>query len=216
LTLFRAKPSANPLVISRYNLLNNFDCGVSLKRKFSAYIPLFLISGAIVFLDQWSKELVRNNLAYTDIWSPWQWLIPYARIVHWQNTGAAFGMFQSLGIVFASLAVIISIAILYYYPLVPKEDWIIRLALALQFGGAIGNLIDRLTQNWAVTDFISVGSFAVFNVADAAVSVGVVLLIIGMWVREKRQEKTGTASHNEAATENQPPVNPLPEDVQGE
>lgn len=187
-----------------------------MKRKFSAYISLFLIAGAIIFLDQWTKELVRNNLEFTDFWSPWPWLTPFARIVHWQNTGAAFGILQSLGSVFAGISIIVSIAIVYYYPLVPKEDWLIRLALGLQFGGAIGNLIDRLTHGGAVTDFISVGSFAVFNVADAAISVGVVLLIFGMWLRERRLEKASANKTEPPSLESQSSVSPLPEDLRGE
>lgn len=160
-----------------------------MKRHFRDYFPLLAVAALVILLDQWSKNIVRTSLPYTESWAPWNWLLPYARIVHWQNTGAAFGMFQGMSLVFAVLAVIVSIAIIYYYPLVPKEDWLIRLALGLQLGGAIGNLIDRLRFGGAVTDFISVGNFAVFNVADACVSVGVVLLIIGMWMRERRLER---------------------------
>ncbi len=152
-----------------------------MKRHFGDYIPLLAIAGLVVVLDQWTKNLVRTNIPYSEIWAPWNWLLPYARIVHWQNSGAAFGMFQGMAIVFAILAVIVSVAILYYYPLVPKEEWLIRLALGLQLGGALGNLIDRIRFNGTVTDFVSVGNFAVFNVADASISIGVVLLVLGMW-----------------------------------
>jgi signal peptidase II len=160
-----------------------------LKRHFRDYIPLIAIAAIVVILDQWTKELVRTKLPYSEAWAPWNWLLPYARIVHWQNTGAAFGMFQGMALVFTILAIIVSIAIFYYYPLVPKEDWVIRFALGLMLGGALGNLIDRLQHNGAVTDFISVGNFAVFNVADASISVGVVVLVLGMWLRERREER---------------------------
>lgn len=165
-----------------------------MKRHFRDYLPLLGIATVVILLDQWSKNIVRTSLPYTESWAPWNWLLPYARIVHWQNTGAAFGMFQGMSLVFAVLAVIVAAAIIYYYPLVPKEDWLIRLALGLQLGGAIGNLIDRLRFGGAVTDFISLGNFAVFNVADACVSVGVVLLIIGMWLRERRLEREKRAA----------------------
>jgi signal peptidase II len=160
-----------------------------LKRHLRDYIPLFAVTAIVLLLDQWTKYLVRTKLPYTDVWAPWDWLLPYARIVHWQNTGAAFGMFQGMSLIFAVLAVIVSIAIVYYFPLVPKEDWLIRLALGLQLGGALGNLIDRVQYGGAVTDFVSVGNFAVFNVADACISVGVVLLILGMWLHERRLER---------------------------
>lgn len=160
-----------------------------MKRHFGDYIPLLAIAGLVIALDQWTKHLVRTMIPYSEAWAPWDWLLPYARLVHWQNTGAAFGMFQGMAIVFAILAVVGSVAILYYYPLVPKEDWLIRLALGLQLGGAIGNLIDRIRFNGAVTDFASVGNFAVFNVADASISIGVVLLVLGMWQHERRVER---------------------------
>jgi signal peptidase II len=160
-----------------------------LKRHFRDYIPLLAIAGVIVVLDQWTKQLVRTNVPYAEVWAPWKWMLPYARIVHWQNTGAAFGMFQGMALVFTILAIIVSAAIIYYFPLVPKEDWLIRLALGMQLGGAIGNLIDRLQFSGAVTDFVSVGNFAVWNVADACISVGVVLLVLGMWMRERRLER---------------------------
>jgi signal peptidase II len=56
--------------------------------------------------------------------------------------------------------------------------------LVLQLGGAIGNLIDRLSQGY-VTDFISVGSFAVFNVADACITLGVIILLAGVWYKDR-------------------------------
>src|SRR4030067_1795107 len=97
---------------------------------------------------------------------------PYARIVHWKNTGAAFGLLQGFGGVFTILGLLVSIAILFYFPQVPTREWTLRLAMGLQLGGAVGNLIDRITQGY-VTDFISVGTLPVFNVADSSISLGV-------------------------------------------
>jgi len=64
----------------------------------------------------------------------------------------------------------------------------LRLAMSMQLGGAIGNLIDRLTIGH-VTDFISVGKFAVFNIADASISVGAAVLFVGIWIMERRDKK---------------------------
>jgi signal peptidase II len=153
------------------------------------YLVLFVISGTIVFLDQWTKNLVRNNLAFTEVFHPEWWLSQYIRIVHWQNTGAAFGLFQDMSLVFTVLAFIVAGVIIYYFPRVPPEDWLIRLAMGMQMGGALGNLVDRLTQDGIVTDFISVFNFPVFNIADASISTGVVVLFIGMWLREKKDKE---------------------------
>ena len=152
---------------------------------------MFTIAGVIVALDQWTKWLVRTNIPSTTSWLPesLQWLSPYARIVNWHNTGAAFGMFQNGGMVFTVLAFIVIGAIIYYYPQVDKSDWTLRIAMSMQLAGALGNLIDRLTQDGRVTDFLSVGTFPVFNVADSSISVGTVILLIGIYFQERAAMK---------------------------
>lgn len=158
-----------------------------MKKRLADYAFLFLVAGLIILLDQLTKSMIRNNLAMGEVFHPELWISEFARIVHWQNTGAAFGMFQSLGTVFMILSMVVSAAIIYYFPQVPRQDWLIRLAMAMLLGGAVGNLIDRLSQGY-VTDFISVGEFPVFNVADASISLGVVVLFIGMWMQERQQK----------------------------
>jgi signal peptidase II len=157
-----------------------------LRQIFRDYSLLGLLAGSIIGLDQWTKHLVRSNLALGESWVPWQWLEPYARIVHWKNTGAAFGILQGFGDVFTILAIVVSLLIIYYYPKLSREDWPLRLALGLQLGGALGNLIDRLTIGWVI-DFVSVGNFPVFNVADSSISIGVVVLILGIWIKERHE-----------------------------
>lgn len=149
------------------------------------------MSGAVILLDQWTKWLVRTNLPFEGTWLPdWMtWLAPYARIVYWNNSGAAFGSFQSGNSVFTILAIIVIAAIIYYFPRVEAQDWTLRLAMGLQLGGAAGNLIDRLMMR-KVTDFISIGSFPVFNVANSSISIGVVVLLLGVWLKERSDRKT--------------------------
>lgn len=154
------------------------------------YWMIAVIAIVIVGLDQWTKWLVRVNIPAGGIWMPGslEWLSPYARIVHWYNTGAAFGIFKQGSMVFTVLAFIVIGAILYYFPQVERNDWSLRLAMSMQLGGAIGNLIDRLTIGH-VTDFISVGNFPVFNIADASITVGCVVLLLGVWLNETAQKK---------------------------
>jgi signal peptidase II len=169
-----------------------------LKKHLPDYAFLLIVAGAIVALDQWTKAMVRANLSFGDQWAPWDWLLPYARFVHWRNTGAAFGMFQNLNDVFIVLAILVAGFIVYYFPQVPRSEWFLRLAMGLQCGGALGNLVDRIRDGY-VTDFISIGSFAVFNVADSCISVGVAVLIVGMWLKER------AAPNAAAPTGSEPP-----------
>jgi signal peptidase II len=161
-----------------------------LKRNFLTYLPLLIFAALIIALDQWTKWLVRVNIPFGGTWLPegWEWLSPYARIVHWYNTGAAFGMFKDASMILTVLAFIVIGAILFYYPQVERDDWTLRLALSMQLGGALGNLIDRLTIGH-VTDFVSVGRFPVFNVADASITIGAVVLFLGVWIRERAEKQ---------------------------
>ena len=164
-----------------------------MNRTLRDYLILVLPAAVIVALDQWTKWLVRQNIEFGTQWLPERlgWLSPYARIVNWSNSGAAFGMFQNGNLVFTILAIIVIIAIIYYYPQVEANDWTLKLAMGLQLAGASGNLIDRLLVG-KVTDFISIGTFAVFNFADSSITVGVIVLLIGVWIKERQEKKKTT------------------------
>ena len=169
-----------------------------MKKYLKAYTFLLPISLSLIALDQWTKNLVRVNLVLNEFWMPVEWLAPYLRIVNWHNTGAAFGIFQGLNSVFMVLAIVNIALILIYFPRIPVDDFFFRLALSLQMAGAAGNLIDRLYRGF-VTDFVSVGRFPVFNVADSCITMGVVVLLIGMWLEERRtKDELRTDNHPES------------------
>ncbi len=170
-----------------------------MKRYLRDYSILLGLGAVIVGLDQWTKWLVRIHLPFEGTWLPenMSWLAPYARIVNWSNSGAAFGSFQNGNTVFTILAILVIAAIIYYFPRVDPKDWGLRLAMGLQLGGAAGNLVDRLFIG-KVTDFISIGTFPVFNVADSSISVGVAVLLLSVWIKERAEKK---AAHPSAGTE---------------
>lgn len=167
---------------------------------------MFIIATINVVIDQITKVLVRRYLPLGEMWNPWEWMMPYARLIHINNTGAAFGMFKNGNPIFMTLAVIVSGAIIYYYPRVPANEKLIRFSLSLQLAGAVGNLIDRIIFG-QVTDFVSVGNFAIFNVADSSITVGVAILLIAVWWQERNDKKKAAAANpqesaNEAGSEN--------------
>jgi len=178
------QPTVRPNKLNVEKILN------FLKNHWLDYLILFLFGGVIIGLDQWTKALVRANVPVGTDWLPagLAWLLPYARIRHWYNSGAAFGIFQNGNLVFTILAIIVIILILYYFPRTQRNDWWLRVAMVMQFAGAAGNLIDRLFFK-QVTDFISAGNFAIFNLADASISTGVVVLLIGVWLKEMEEKK---------------------------
>lgn len=177
--------------------------GHFIKQFWFDYFLLVLVAAIIVISDQMAKIWVRANVPLGGDWLPSQlsWLMPYARIRYWYNSGAAFGLFKNGNPIFMVLAVIVAGVILFYLPRVSRKDWWLRLALMLQFAGAIGNLTDRV-QFGHVTDFISVGNFAIFNIADSSITVGTAILILGVWITENREKRrqaveSGNPDHNE-------------------
>ena len=110
-------------------------------------------------------------------------------ITNVRNSGAAFGLAPAGAGVFMIAAVIVSIALAVYVVRTPIGLWG-GVVLGLILGGTIGNGVDRIVYGF-VTDFINVHFWPVFNVADSAISIGVVLLIAGNLLRRDPHELRG-------------------------
>jgi len=135
-------------------------------------ITFLLIALLIIALDQVSKIFIKANM------TPEQ-SIPgegFFRITYSTNEGMVFGLFANQTFLITLTAIVGIAAIIIYsrYPIFNQV--LVRVALGLMLGGAVGNLIDRIRLG-EVIDFIDVGAWPVFNLADSAVVVGVVLII---------------------------------------
>ena len=117
-----------------------------------------------------------------------------------EKHGAVFGIFQNFNLIFTILAIVVTLGIIYFFPRITKEEWPLRIALAMQMGGAVGNLMDQVTQGY-VTDFVSLGRFAVFNVADGSISMGVVVLVIGVWWYERHHSSESSSESQSTPVE---------------
>jgi signal peptidase II len=113
----------------------------------------------------------------------------YVRIVHAQNTGAAFGLLPERTTLLSVLSVVAVLAIVYYYRQIASNSALVSGTLGMQLGGAFGNLLDRVTQGYVV-DFVDVGvgdvRFWAFNVADSSIVVGIILVTLALWYEERR------------------------------
>ena len=143
----------------------------------AAWLTL-LVATIVILLDQWTKELVRAKIAKLTYAVPIEALGEYFVFEHVDNYGAAFGILQNQGSLFIVIAAVVAVAILVYVRYLPMNDWIVRVLLGLQLGGAIGNVIDRMLQGY-VTDFIKMGIPGVYywpnyNIADSAIVIGVI------------------------------------------
>jgi signal peptidase II len=147
-------------------------------RKLEIYIAV-----AVVIVDQITKALVRPGLALHDSVVVIPGYVDFTRV---HNTGAAFGMLNAVEFPFKpvvlSLVALIALGgVAWYAATVPLADRLARIGIAGVLGGAIGNLIDRATFGY-VLDFVDAywngWHFWAFNVADAAISIGVVFMIL--------------------------------------
>ncbi len=135
----------------------------------------------IVFaLDQFSKFLVVQNIPLWGYWSVSENVARLFRFTFIINTGAAFGMFPKFGVVLMIIAIIVVIGIVMFFHHLPIESTWVRISLGLQLGGAMGNLLDRILRGFVV-DFLDVGFWPVFNIADVAVVTGVCMLVYYFW-----------------------------------
>ena len=159
---------------------------------------VLLVAGIVIFLDQWSKNLIRLNVPKFGLARPFEALGDYFVFEHVDNYGAAFGIFQNQGNFFIVVAAVVAIGILVYVRYLPTDAWIVRVLLGLQLGGALGNVIDRINQGY-VTDFVKMGIPGVYywpnyNIADAAIVTGVIglgIYIVADDMRKQRSAKQG-------------------------
>jgi signal peptidase II len=160
---------------------------------------VLLVAGIVIALDQWTKMLVRANIPDYTSMAPIPGLEDYLLFEHVHNSGAAFGILQGLGGPLIIVAVIVSLAMLFYIRYIPAAAWFVLVLLGLQLGGAIGNVVDRVNQGY-VTDFVRLGIPGIyyipnFNVADNAIVFGVIGLgIYIMWSDYKKQSEEKQAA----------------------
>ncbi|WP_075617490.1 signal peptidase II [Paenisporosarcina indica] len=156
----------------------------------------YLIAIVIVAIDHLTKWLVVKNMALGErivLIDP-----TFALLSH-RNRGAAWGMLQGQMWLFAIVTVIVVIGIVYYFHKESKGKPLFQISLMVLLGGTLGNFIDRVFRG-EVVDFADVlipvinYEFPIFNVADAALTIGVVMLVIGLFLEEKAEKaakKTG-------------------------
>ncbi|WP_293922052.1 signal peptidase II [Metasolibacillus sp.] len=144
-----------------------------------------------ILLDQITKWMIVKNMELGEriaIWDPWLGLLSH------RNRGAAWGMLQGQMWLFTIVTIGVIVAILYFFYTEAKGKPLLQASLMLLLGGAVGNFIDRLFRG-EVVDFVDVlipiinYEFPIFNVADAALSIAVVMLLIAVILDERQQKK---------------------------
>ena len=148
-----------------------------LRYKSKKNIIIFSIALVIAFLDQFTKFLIKQNIQLGHS-------VPIIKnilhLTYVTNTGSAFGLFKNFNLFFILFSIIVIIIIFYHLKKIVKNDKLLLFSVGFLLGGTFGNLIDRILFG-AVIDFIDFRIWPVFNLADSAVTIGIVSLIILMW-----------------------------------
>lgn len=151
----------------------------------------YLIAVAVIALDQWTKWLV---VRYMELGENIPLIEGLLSFHSHRNTGAAWGMFEGKMTFFYIITIVVVAAFIYFFHKEGKKSRLLSVSLMLLIGGAIGNFIDRLFYE-EVVDFIRIKipiiqyDFPIFNVADMALTFGVLLLIVYIWTSEEQEEE---------------------------
>lgn len=152
-------------------------------------LPMLIIGIIVLAIDQLTKFLVATRMELGD---SIQVLGEYLKITSHRNSGAAWGMFEGRMTFFYIVTVIVVIFLLYFYKSEAKNNLMMQVGITLLMAGAIGNFIDRLLFQ-EVVDFIDVliinYNFPIFNVADSALTIGVIVLLIEVFITGKDKDK---------------------------
>jgi signal peptidase II len=152
------------------------------------WIAFAVLAASIVVADQLTKAWVAASVSFGTLRPV---VGDYVRIWPVRNTGAIFGLFGNQAVLFAALSIgVVAIIVWFHGRSVETNGWFATLALGLLLGGALGNLVDRLRLGY-VLDFVDMGvgdlRFYTYNVADAAISTALVLLILmAFWPSRRR------------------------------
>jgi signal peptidase II len=150
---------------------------------------VFLFTGILVVIaDQLSKFWLRTILLEGHVF----FRFGFFQIIHIHNSGAAFGLFQGMSMIIMVIALVATAALLIYGLVIHRrfpffDGLLSRISLGMVLGGTVGNLIDRIRLGY-VTDFIDFTYWPAFNVADASISVGVILFAYTL-LRQSRHEE---------------------------
>jgi signal peptidase II len=166
-----------------------------MQANIKSFVITALIAAAVIALDQYTKHLICSSLG---LYGRIEVIPGFLDIIHIRNSGVAFGFLKGFGIQYKTLSLIgvtgVAVFLLgFLISQVRRDQKLQAFSLALILGGAIGNIIDRFRLG-EVVDFVDAHwqeayHWPAFNVADAAISIGIVLLLVDELLLQKKSKK---------------------------
>ena len=153
-------------------------------RALSLVVPGLAACGLVVALDQGTKALVTSHIDRGDRVE----VLPFLALENVRNKGVAFGLGGDISAALIGVTIVLLVGMLVVLAIRGGGGWLVWLPAALLLGGALGNLADR-ARDGAVTDFIDLPLWPTFNLADVAITVGVLLLLLDIERSDRGRKK---------------------------
>ena len=167
------------------------------KRRARTYDALaLLVVVIIVGVDQWTKALVVAHLYPPDTGPQIHLIGQYLLLFYIRNNGAAFSLFANSAVLIGLITIAVAVICYIYARMINSGSLAMKLIIGMIVGGALGNIIDRIRHAGYVVDFIAFRIpqinfyFAIFNIADAAISVGVFLFFVALLFSNFRRPRS--------------------------
>jgi signal peptidase II len=152
-------------------------------------VKLVAVTTSVAVIDQLTKFLLASTIDSQRMASRVEIVDGWLALEYTENRGAAFGLFSGLAPILAGVSIAILAALLMHFLRQPRPPLWQTVATGAIAGGALGNLIDRVRLGYVI-DFVSVGPWPNFNVADSAITIGVLVLV---WGISRQQSGLGIA-----------------------
>ncbi|WP_163536733.1 signal peptidase II [Gracilibacillus sp. YIM 98692] len=154
---------------------------------------VYLIAAVVILLDQWTKWLVVRHM---EIGQSIEVIDSFVYLTSHRNPGAAWGILAGQMTFFYIITAVVIAFVVYYIQKYSKDSKILAIALAFILGGAVGNFIDRLFRKEVVDFFdvyIGTYDYPIFNIADSALVMGVIAILIATILDERKKKRSSHA-----------------------
>ena len=147
---------------------------------------------AALAADQVTKAIITSNLNRGESWPD----DGFVRVTYARNTGTAFGLFRDQGFTLTIISLVAVAGMIYFFRGTAVKSWPIRLSIGIMLAGAVGNLTDRIRLGFVV-DFIDIGAWPIFNLADSYITTGIAILVVATVIFPDQVSAARDGPHND-------------------
>lgn len=156
-----------------------------------------IVALVVIAVDQLVKWVIVEWLGRAATGHRWELAGRFVAFEYVENTGAAFGMFAGRGWLISVLAIVVAALFVVLLASELKGNSVAQVAIGMILGGAAGNLIDRLRLGYVI-DFIAIGTWPKFNIADSSITLGVAVMVLTLLRDERPDSRTPEPSAEQA------------------